>query len=133
MYLYIYFIALFIFLIIDALWLGVVARNLYKKEIGFLMKKNINWVAAIVFYLLFILGLTVFVIEPVIVRDGQFLNSLTLGSLFGLVSYATYDLTNLATIKKWPIKVTIIDLAWGSFIGGIVSIITHMIIINLII
>ena len=128
----IYLIALPAFLLIDALWLGVVAKDLYQKEIGFLMGESVNWIAAAVFYLLFILGLTVFVIEPAI-RRGQWITALSLGALFGLITYATYDLTNLATIKDWPLSVTVIDLIWGSFIGSIVSVITYFIITKLII
>ena len=132
MYWKIYLIALPIFLIIDAVWLGFIAKNLYQKEIGFLMGESVNWIAAAIFYLLFILGLTVFVIEPA-VEAGAWKTALTLGALFGLITYATYDLTNLATIDGWPVSVTIIDLIWGSFIGSSVSIITYLIVTRLII
>ncbi len=128
----IYLIALPVFLLIDALWLGVIAKDLYQKEIGFLMGESVNWIAAAVFYLLFILGLTVFVIEPA-VEAGDWTTALGLGALFGLITYATYDLTNLATIDGWPVSVTIIDLAWGSFIGSSVSIITYLIVTKFII
>lgn len=127
MYWKIYLIALPVFLLIDSIWLGFLAKNLYQKEIGFLMKSNINWIAAIVFYLLFILGLTIFVIYPAIEVD-SFLKAVFLGSLFGLITYATYDLTNLATLEGWPVSVTIIDLIWGTFIGLSVSSITYFIV-----
>ena len=132
MYWKIYLIALPIFLIIDAVWLSLIAKNLYQKEIGFLMRDSVNWIAAAIFYLLFILGLTVFVIKPA-VETGDWTVALTLGALFGLITYATYDLTNLATIDGWPVSVTIIDLAWGSFIGSSVSIITYLIVTKFII
>lgn len=128
----IYFVALPVFLLIDAIWLGVIAKDLYQEKIGFLMGESVNWIAAAIFYLLFILGLTVFVIEPAI-ENGQWISALSMGALFGLITYATYDLTNLATIEGWPVSVTVIDLVWGSFIGGSASMITYFIITKLII
>lgn len=122
----IYFIALSVFLVIDAVWLGFIARNLYQNKIGFLMKSDVNWIATASFYLLFIIGLVVFVINPSL-ESGQWTKALLLGALFGLITYATYDLTNLATIKDWPLDLTIIDLVWGMFIASSVSTITHFI------
>lgn len=90
------------------------------------MKSNINWVAAILFYLLFISALVLFVIAPA-VREGSWIRALLLGAFFGLVTYATYDLTNLATITDWPLTITIIDLIWGTVLGASVSVITHAI------
>ena len=110
-------IAFIIFLLIDILWLGIIAKNLYKNEIGHIMKEKPNWLAAIIFYILFIVGLVYFVIEPVVDKD-SFIKALLPGLLFGLITYATYDLTNLATIKNWPLKITFIDLIWGSFLSG---------------
>ena len=110
-------IAFIIFLLIDILWLGIIAKNLYKNEIGHIMKEKPNWLAAIIFYILFIVGLVYFVIEPAVDKD-SFIKALLPGLLFGLITYATYDLTNLATIKNWPLKITFIDLIWGSFLSG---------------
>ena len=121
-----YLIALPVFFAIDMIWLGFVAKNLYAKQIGFLMKPNINWTAAILFYLLFIVGLVIFVISPAI-EKGSWLLALLYGALFGLITYATYDLTNLATLKDWPLLVTAIDLAWGAVLAASVSIITYFI------
>lgn len=90
------------------------------------MTEGVNWMAAIAFYLLFIAGLVVFVIQPGIVKN-SWVQALTLGAFFGLVSYATYDFTNLATIKNWPFLVTIVDLVWGSFLGGVVSVVSYFI------
>lgn len=126
MFLKLYAIALPVFFSIDMIWLGLVAKNFYAKQIGFLMKSNINWVAAILFYLLFIGGLVVFVIEPSLAKE-KWLHAVLLGALFGLITYATYDLTNLATIKDWPLLVTIIDLIWGSVLAASVSVITYLI------
>lgn len=126
MFIKLYAIALPVFFVIDMIWLGLVARNFYRDQIGFLMKDNINWTAAIVFYLLFIAGLVVFVIGPAF-EKGSWKYALLYGAAFGLITYATYDLTNLATIKDWPLTVTLVDLAWGAVLAGSVSTITYFI------
>lgn len=122
----IYFIALPVFLGIDMLWLGFVAKNFYSKQIGFLMKTDINWLAALIFYLIFIVGLVIFVITPALGKH-SWQQALLLGALFGLITYATYDLTNLATIKDWPLIVTVVDLLWGATLAASVSVITYFI------
>ena len=119
-----YFTALVIFLSIDMLWLGVFAKKFYAQQIGFLLTGDVNWIAAIAFYLVFIAGLVVFVITPAIEKQ-SWQNALMFGTFFGLVTYATYDLTNLATIKNWPLTVTIVDLLWGTCLCASVSFITY--------
>lgn len=121
-----YMIALPVFFVIDMIWLGLVAKNFYQGQIGFLMKANVNWVAAIIFYLLFIVGLVIFVISPA-VENNSLKQAILYGALFGLISYATYDLTNLATLKDWPLLVTIVDLIWGTVLGSTVSLISYLI------
>lgn len=121
-----YLIALPVFFAIDMIWLGFIAKSFYAQQIGFLMKSNINWTAAILFYLLFIAGLVIFVISPAM-EKGSWIFTLISGALFGLITYATYDLTNLATLKDWPLLVTIVDLAWGAILAASVSIITYFI------
>lgn len=108
-----YFLALLIFLGIDALWLGLVAPGFYRSQIGHLMAETPNLFAAGIFYLLFVGVLVHFVIEPAL-RIGTIREAWVRGALFGLVTYATYDLTNLATLRDWPLLVTIVDLAWGT-------------------
>ena len=115
-----YLITLAVFFLIDMVWLGVVAKGFYRRHLGSMLSPNINWAAAILFYLLFIVGLLVFVIKPALV-GGEPLKALFLGALLGLISYATYDLSNLATLKDWPLVVTVVDLVWGSVLGGSVS------------
>ena len=112
-----YLLTLFLFLVVDFLWLGVLAKGLYQKEIGFLMTDKIRWGAAVLFYLIYILGLVVFAIQPSI-KSGNIYAALALGGFFGFVCYATYDLTNLATLKGWPVKIVIYDLIWGAFISA---------------
>lgn len=121
-----YLLTLIIFLCLDILWLGVVAKQFYTDQIGFLMTNNINWLAAILFYLLFTAGLVVFVIYPAIIHH-SLQQALLLGAFFGFVTYATYDLTNLATLKNWPFVLTIVDLAWGTFLSVTVSTLTYLI------
>lgn len=121
-----YLIALPVFFAIDMIWLGLVAKNFYKNQIGFLMTPTVNWVAAIIFYLLFIVGLVLFVITPA-VEKGSWTYALLFGALFGLITYATYDLTNLATLKDWPLLITIVDLAWGAVLAASVSVVTYLI------
>jgi uncharacterized membrane protein len=115
-----YIITLAVFFVIDMIWLGVVAKGFYRRHLGALMSPKVNWISAILFYLLFMVGLLVFVIRPALVA-GVPINALFYGALFGLISYATYDLTNLATLKDWPLVVTVIDLIWGTALGGVVS------------
>ncbi len=126
MFIKLYLIALPVFFAIDMIWLGLIAKNFYREQIGFLMKSDINWAAAIIFYLLFIVGLVVFVIMPAH-EKGSWKHALLFGAIFGLITYATYDLTNLATLKDWPLMVTIVDLGWGAVLAASVSTITYFI------
>ncbi len=126
MFLKLYAIALPVFFAIDMVWLGLVAKDFYRGQIGPLMKSDIDWTAAISFYLLFIVGLVVFVITPA-VEKGSWTYALVFGAFFGLITYATYDLTNLATLKDWPILVTLVDLAWGAVLAASVSVVTYLI------
>ena len=126
MFVKLYAIALPVFFAIDMIWLGLIAKNFYREQIGGLMKTDVNWAAAIIFYLIFIAGLVVFVITPAMVK-GSWMHALLLGALFGLVSYATSDLTNLAVAKDWPLLVTIVDLAWGAVLAASVSTATYFI------
>lgn len=122
----IYLVSLVVFFTIDLFWLGIIAKNLYREQIGFLMSAEIKWKPAILFYALYIAGLVVFAILPAI-NEGNWVSALLYGGFFGLVCYATYDLTNLATLKGWPIKIVIYDLLWGTFVTGITSLITFWI------
>jgi uncharacterized membrane protein len=126
MFLKLFSIALPVFFAIDMVWLGFVAKDFYAKQIGGLMKPDINWTAAIIFYLIFIAGLVVFVITPAVVKN-SWTQAVLMGALFGFVCYATYDLTNLAVAKDWPVFVTIIDLIWGAVLAASVSVITFLI------
>ena len=124
-YLKLYFFTLIAFFAIDMVWLGVVARTFYRKYLGFLMAPSPNWIAAIIFYLLFIVGILVFVVLPGL-EDNSLKTTLLRAALFGLITYATYDLTNLATVKDWPMLITIVDMAWGTALSVVVSFISFM-------
>lgn len=126
MFLKLYAIALPVFFAIDMLWVGFIAKDFYSKQIGFLLKSDVNWVAAIIFYLLFIVGLILFVVMPAMEKN-SWSHALIFGALFGLITYATYDLTNLAVTKDWPLLVTIVDLMWGAVLAASVSTITVLI------
>lgn len=119
-----FLVAALVFSAMDALWLGLVATKFYKTHIGFIMADKPNWIAAVLFYTIFLIGLVVFVINP---ADSA-TKALALGALFGLVTYATYDLTNQATLAKWPVIVTVVDLMWGVVIAGTTAFITKTII-----
>lgn len=103
------------FLALDALWLGVVARSLYQREFGTMLLDKPNMGAAAAFYALYLVGVVVFAVKPAL-EAGSWSRALLQGALFGLIAYATYDLTNLATLKGFPIRVVAPDLAWGAFV-----------------
>ena len=120
----VYFVSLAAFLLIDFIWLGWVAKNFYANQLGELMAERINWTSAFIFYLLFVVGLLVFVILPAL-EGGSLISAVYMGALFGVIAYATYDLTNLATLKNWPIMVTVVDLVWGGVLSASVSIVGY--------
>jgi uncharacterized membrane protein len=126
MFIRLFIIALPVFLLIDMAWLVLVARKFYNEQLGFMMKPDVNISAVIIFYLLFVGGLVTFVIAPAAEKH-SWTQALIYGIFFGLVTYATYDLTNLATIRDWPLTVTIVDLVWGMVVAGSVSVLTFLI------
>ncbi|MBN2202168.1 DUF2177 family protein [bacterium] len=119
-YLKLYAITFAAFFVIDMVWLGLVAKGFYRKHLGYLMAPEVNWPAAIIFYMLFIAGLLVFVVVPGL-KAGSLAAMVLRGALFGLITYATYDLTNLATIKNWPLTVTLVDMVWGAVLSTLTS------------
>jgi uncharacterized membrane protein len=126
MFIKLYLIALPIFFIIDMIWLLVVSKNYYAEQIGRLMKTNVNWPAALIFYLLFIAGLVLFVILPAVAMK-SWSHALIYGAFLGLIAYATYDLSNLAVLKEWPLTITIVDMIWGMTISGSVATLTYLV------
>lgn len=115
---------------LDALWLTKISPKLYKEQIGHLMAEKPNLAAAGLFYVVYIIGVVIFVVQPA-VDQKSVMYALTRGALFGFVAYATFDLTSLAVLKDWPLKITIIDLIWGSTLTAGVSVIATAIALRL--
>lgn len=115
-----YLVVLIVFLAIDAVWLSTAGRMVYVSEIGQLLRDSPNFAVAFIFYMIFALGLLVFVVEPALASANLWRNIL-LGGFFGFVAYATYDMTNLATMKGFTTRIAIIDMAWGAFLSGSVT------------
>ncbi len=118
-FLLLYLLSVPVFFAVDMVWLGYLARDLYQREIGYLLG-NVRWGAAIGFYLIYLIGVTYFAAYPAYVEESVG-RALWLGGLFGFFTYATYDMTNLATVKGWPVKIVIIDIIWGTVLGALVA------------
>jgi uncharacterized membrane protein len=115
-----YVVVFVIFLAIDAVWLSNAGRLLYVPEIGALLRDKPNFVVAFLFYAIYALGLLVFVVQPALLTT-DYGRVLLLGGFFGLVAYATYDMTNLATMKGFTTRIAIIDMVWGTVLSASVS------------
>lgn len=122
-FLKLYLLAFCLFLGMDFIWLGFVAKGIYRHELGFLLASQFKLLPALLFYILYIAGLVFFCINPALVKHSA-ITALVYGAFFGLIAYATYDLTNMATLNNWPLKIVVIDLCWGVFITGSVCFIT---------
>lgn len=116
-----YLIAAVLFSLIDFVWLGFIAKRFYRDNLGKILSVKPNLPAAVAFYALYIVGLVVFAIVPASREVGSISNAFRLGALFGFFTYLTYDLTNLATLKAWPAKLSIVDIAWGTVLASLVS------------
>lgn len=121
-----YIVTFIVFIILELFWLIILAKDLYAKELGYIMKSEPDLLPAAVFGLLFVGGLVFFVVDPAISQN-SWSYALFSGILYGLITYATYTLTNLANLEDWPLKVTIIDLLWGMVLGGAASTISFFI------
>lgn len=116
-----YFLTAIVFFVIDLIWLGLIAKNFYAKNLSEFLSEQVNWLAAIIFYLIFIAGICFFAIYPAIEKKSIYV-AIFYGLLFGFFTYSTYDLTNYATLKDWPLKVVLVDIIWGSVLSSLVSI-----------
>lgn len=126
-YILTYLIALVIFVVGDLLWLGYIAPALYRSHIGHLMADTVKWKAAILFYLVFLLGLLIFVLIPSL-EARSFVRAIVYGGFFGFVTYATYDLTNWAVLRGWGATITFIDILWGTLLVALVSGVTYLVV-----
>jgi len=122
----VYLSTVVVFFAIDLIWLGLMNSRFYKTQLAGFMSDKVNWLPAILFYLLFIAGLLLLVVLPA-VEHGSWIRALLLGGLLGMVAYATYDLSNLATLKSWPLIVSIVDILWGTTLSAIVASISYFI------
>ncbi len=121
-----YIVTFIVFIILELFWLIILARDLYANELGYIMKSEPNLLPAAIFGLLFVSGLVFFVVNPAL-EQNSWSYALFAGIFYGLITYATYTLTNLANLESWPLKVTIIDLLWGMVLGGLASTISFFI------
>ena len=112
--------------VLDFLWLTNAAPRLYRPAIGEIMADQVRWAPALIFYGLYLVGVTVLVVLPAL-KEGGIFKALTTGALFGLVAYATYDLTNQATLRVWPSHLTLIDVTWGAFATATASVIAVLV------
>lgn len=117
---YLYLLTLPVFFGIDMLWIGVLAKNFYRNNLGHLLRPDINWTAALIFYLLYIVGILIFATLPALEKKSLH-QAVLLGALFGFFAYATYDLSNLATLKDWPVKIVFVDILWGTVLTASVA------------
>jgi len=123
-YVWAFLISFVVFMSLDFLWLGWVAKDIYGKQLKNKLKSPINWPVAVFFYFLFVIGLNYFAIVPAL-RDESLVVAAVSGFLFGFFTYATYDLTNYVTLKSWPRKIVFIDISWGSILSLSASVISY--------
>lgn len=119
----IYLTALVTFLVFELIWIGLLARSFYNDQIGFLLSENPNWLAAVLFYLLFIAGLLYFSILPAL-NDKAEKKGVVQAAFYGLMTYGTYSLSNLSLIENWPVSITVLDMIWGTIVSIMVCFVT---------
>lgn len=115
-----------VFFAIDMLWLGLIAKNFYREKLGFILSPDVNWYAAVIFYLIYIGGILYFAVLPAM-KDESWQTALIQGAVLGFLCYATYDLTNMATIKNWPLTVVLVDIVWGIVLTGSCALISYLV------
>ncbi|MEK9726478.1 MAG: DUF2177 family protein [Candidatus Margulisiibacteriota bacterium] len=125
-----FIISVIVFLGIDLLWLGIIARKIYVHHMGHLLRTPPNWPVAFLFYGLFVVGLMIFAIIPA-VESKNLPQALKLGALYGFFTYMTYDLTNWAVLKDWPSGIVVIDIIWGTVLAMSVAGISTLIILKI--
>ena len=123
-YIGLFFITTLVFFAIDMLWLGVIAKNFYREKLSFIFTGEVNWLPAVIFYLIYIGGILYFAILPGISSDNWKMVLLN-GAVLGFLCYSTYDLTNMATIKQWPLIVVVVDIIWGTVLTGSVAVLSY--------
>lgn len=119
-YVKLYLLTVPLFFAVDLLWLGMVAKSFYQNNLSHLLSPAVNWPAALTFYCVYIAGIILFAVKPGL-DTASLAKAALWGALFGFFTYATYDLTNLATLRDWPLKVVVIDIAWGTLLCTLVA------------
>ena len=125
-YLKLYLLTVPVFFLVDMAWLGFIAKKFYREKLASFLSPTVNWQAAGIFYLLFIIGIIFFAVLPAKAKDSAFIAA-SYGALFGFFTYATYDLTNLATLKDWPLSIVFVDIIWGMVLCSVVALISFLI------
>lgn len=115
-----YLLTIPVFFAIDMIWLGYAARNFYKNQLSHLLSPDVNWPAAFLFYFIYIIGILFFAVRPGLEGE-SLIRTCVFGALFGFFTYATYDLTNLATLRNWPLPVVVVDILWGTVLCTLVA------------
>ncbi len=121
-----YGFSLLTFLVVDFTWLGLIARGFYRDQLGDLLAPDVRWVPAIAFYMLYVGAVLVFAVAPAVERESLW-RAILLGGFFGVVAYATYDLTNLATLRGFPTAVAAVDIVWGGVLTASVATIGYLV------
>jgi uncharacterized membrane protein len=111
---------LLVFVTLDLIWLGLVAKRFYRTQLAGLIADQFNLWAALAFYLVYPLGVVIFAVTPAL-SSASWSDAAVLGAGFGFFAYATYDLTNLATLREWPVRLTVVDLAWGTVLTALAA------------
>jgi uncharacterized membrane protein len=117
-----YVFAFIFLLVVDGVWLAIMSSRFYKVQLASLMAEKINFLPAVLFYVIYVFGLVILVIMPAFRAETSLKNVFLLGALLGFVAYGTYDFTNHATVKNWPLAVTMVDLLWGTLVTGTTSV-----------
>ncbi len=121
-------IAFPIMLVIDLLWIGVISAGFYRSQLGSMLRPDVIWPAALAFYVIYAFAVAFFVLVPSVAMKASIIRVLLVGAFFGFAAYATYDLTNLATVTGWPLPLTFVDLLWGTFVTAVTSASTYYIV-----
>ena len=126
-----YLAALTTFVVADMVWLGLMTPRFYRPTLGDILVTGVNLPPALVFYLLYPVGLVIFVVNPAL-KSGSIGPALLYGALFGFFTYATYDLSNYATLRNWSLPLTVVDIAWGSVLAALAAAVSFWLVTRLV-
>jgi uncharacterized membrane protein len=124
-YLLAYVATAIVFFGLDLLWLGMIAKSFYREQLGDLLSDRPDLAVSGLFYVVYVGGIVLFVIQPAL-QSQSWATALILGILLGMMAYGTYDMTNLATLRGWPVAMSVVDLAWGSMLTGLSATVRYL-------